>query len=261
MSLATYFVRLIIAITVFSASAIAGAAQETQQQEKILIVVSSLDKKTENLVGGFWFPELTHPVKVFDKAGFDFDIASPKGGLAPFDGFDLKDQASLDFWTNPQHRNKLGQTIKLSDVDPSKYSAILLVGGHGPMWDFVNNTELNNIVRTMYENNDVISAVCHGPAGLINVKLSNGERLIKGRRLTGFTAAEEVSRQYDKIVPFELEGALKKGGAKFEEAPIFENNVVVDGRLITGQNPASATALGDAVVKALQARTQRKVAL
>jgi len=223
MSLATYFVRLIIAITVFSASAIAGAAQETQQQEKILIVVSSLDKKT--------------------------------------DGFDLKDQASLDFWTNPQHRNKLGQTIKLSAIDPSKYSAILLVGGHGPMWDFVNNTELNNIVRTMYEKNDVISAVCHGPAGLINVKLSNGESLIKGRRLTGFTAAEEVSRQYDKIVPFELEGALKKGGAKFEEAPIFENNVVVDGRLITGQNPASATALGDAVVKALQARTQRKVAL
>ncbi|WP_236617011.1 type 1 glutamine amidotransferase domain-containing protein [Dickeya zeae] len=238
-----------------------GLPRKRKKQEKILIVVSSLDKKTENLVGGFWFPELTHPVKVFDKAGFDFDIASPKGGLAPFDGFDLKDQASLDFWTNPQHRNKLGQTIKLSDIDPSKYSAILLVGGHGPMWDFVNNTELSNIVRTMYENNDVISAVCHGPAGLINVKLSSGENLIKGRRLTGFTAAEEASRHYDKIVPFELQGALKKAGAKFEEAPIFENNVVVDGRLITGQNPASAAGLGEAVVKALQAKSQHQAAL
>ncbi|AYH48230.1 type 1 glutamine amidotransferase domain-containing protein [Dickeya fangzhongdai] len=256
MSLAKYFVRLIVAITAFTASIVAEAAQDTQKQEKILIVVSSLDKKTENLVGGFWFPELTHPVKVFDKAGLDFDIASPKGGLAPFDGFDLKDQASLDFWTNPRHRNKLGQTIKLSDIDPSKYSAILLVGGHGPMWDFVNNAELSRIVRTMYENNDIISAVCHGPAGLINVKLSNGENLIKGRRLTGFTAEEEVSRQYDKIVPFELESALEKGGARFEQAPIFENKVVVDGRLITGQNPASATALGEAVVKALQARTR-----
>ncbi|MBO8134181.1 type 1 glutamine amidotransferase domain-containing protein [Dickeya fangzhongdai] len=256
MSLAKYFVRLIVAITAFTASIVAEAAQDTQKQEKILIVVSSLDKKTENLVGGFWFPELTHPVKVFDKAGLDFDIASPKGGLAPFDGFDLKDQASLDFWTNPRHRNKLGQTIKLSDIDPSKYSAILLVGGHGPMWDFVNNAELSRIVRAMYENNDIISAVCHGPAGLINVKLSNGENLIKGRRLTGFTAEEEVSRQYDKIVPFELESALEKGGARFEQAPIFENKVVVDGRLITGQNPASATALGEAVVKALQARTR-----
>ncbi|WP_107759423.1 type 1 glutamine amidotransferase domain-containing protein [Dickeya sp. Secpp 1600] len=256
MSLAKYFVRLIVAITAFTASIVAEAAQDTQKQEKILIVVSSLDKKTENLVGGFWFPELTHPVKVFDKAGLDFDIASPKGGLAPFDGFDLKDQASLDFWTNPRHRNKLGQTIKLSDIDPSKYSAILLVGGHGPMWDFVNNAELSRIARAMYENNDIISAVCHGPAGLINVKLSNGENLIKGRRLTGFTAEEEVSRQYDKIVPFELESALEKGGARFEQAPIFENKVVVDGRLITGQNPASATALGEAVVKALQARTR-----
>ncbi|UMB74826.1 type 1 glutamine amidotransferase domain-containing protein [Dickeya fangzhongdai] len=256
MSLAKYFVRLIVAITAFTASIVAEASQDTQKQEKILIVVSSLDKKTENLVGGFWFPELTHPVKVFDKAGLDFDIASPKGGLAPFDGFDLKDQASLDFWTNPRHRNKLGQTIKLSDIDPSKYSAILLVGGHGPMWDFVNNAELSRIVRAMYENNDIISAVCHGPAGLINVKLSNGENLIKGRRLTGFTAEEEVSRQYDKIVPFELESALEKGGARFEQAPIFENKVVVDGRLITGQNPASATALGEAVVKALQARTR-----
>ncbi|UGA49147.1 MULTISPECIES: type 1 glutamine amidotransferase domain-containing protein [Dickeya] len=256
MSLAKYFVRLIVAITAFTASTVAEAAQDTQKQEKILIVVSSLDKKTENLVGGFWFPELTHPVKVFDKAGLDFDIASPRGGLAPFDGFDLKDQASLDFWTNPRHRNKLGQTIKLSDIDPSKYSAILLVGGHGPMWDFVNNAELSRIVRAMYENNDIISAVCHGPAGLINVKLSNGENLIKGRRLTGFTAEEEVSRQYDKIVPFELESALEKGGARFEQAPIFENKVVVDGRLITGQNPASATALGEVVVKALQARTR-----
>ncbi|AIR67880.1 type 1 glutamine amidotransferase domain-containing protein [Dickeya fangzhongdai] len=256
MSLAKYFVCLIVVITTFTASTISEAAQNTKKQEKILIVVSSLDKKTENLVGGFWFPELTHPVKVFDKAGLDFDIASPKGGLAPFDGFDLKDQASLDFWTNPHHRNKLGQTIKLSDIDPSKYSAILLVGGHGPMWDFVNNTELSHIVRAMYENNDIISAVCHGPAGLINVKLSNGENLIKGRRLTGFTAEEEVSRQYDKIVPFELENALKKDGARFEQAPIFENKVVVDGHLITGQNPASATALGEAVVKALQARTR-----
>ncbi|WP_432461085.1 type 1 glutamine amidotransferase domain-containing protein [Agarivorans sp. QJM3NY_29] len=98
---------------------------------------------------------------------------------------------------------------------------------------------------------DIVSAVCHGPAGLINVKLSNGESLIKGRHVTGFTPEEESSRDYDKIVPFELETALKQTGAIFEKSPMFENKVVVDGRLITGQNPASAKALAEAVIQAL----------
>lgn len=231
-------------------------AEQNLKNEKVLIVVSSLDKKTEKLVGGFWFPELTHPVEVFDEAGFDFDLASPNGGLAPFDGFDLKDEANLKFWTNPRHRNKLGSTLKLSNVDPSRYSAVLLVGGHGPMWDFVNNPVLSRIVRTIYENNGIVSAVCHGPAGLLDVKLSNGRNLIEGRRLTGFTAEEEIARQYATIVPFELEGALRKAGATFEEAPVFERRVVVDGQLITGQNPASAKALGEAVIKALQAKAE-----
>lgn len=252
MSIAKYLCTLITAMAAFAADAPAAFAQKMQGNQKILVVVSSLDKKTPDQVGGFWFPELTHPVEVFDKAGLDYDIASPQGGLAPFDGFDLKDHATLDFWTNPRHRNKLGNTIKLSQVDQSKYAAILLVGGHGPMWDFVKNPELIAIIRSMYERNAVISAVCHGPAGLVNVRLANGEPLIKGRRLTSFTAEEERDRKYDTIVPFELEAALKNAGATFEEAPIFENKVVIDGRLITGQNPASAKALGEAVVAALR---------
>ncbi|GFM74009.1 dihydroxyacetone kinase [Pseudomonas cichorii] len=256
MSIARYFAGLFVAIAAFAVSANPVFAQENQKRGKILLVVSSLDKKTPDQVGGFWFPELTHPVEVFDKAGLDYDIASPKGGLAPFDGFDLKDKATLAFWTSLEHRNKLGNTIKLSDVDPSGYAAVLLVGGHGPMWDFVRNPELDAIVRTIYENKGIVSAVCHGPAGLLDVKLSNGESLIKGRRLTGFTAEEEASRNYDRIVPFELESALKTAGAKFEEAPVFESRVVVDGRLVTGQNPASATALGEVVVKLLQTGAQ-----
>jgi putative intracellular protease/amidase len=123
------------------------------------------------------------------------------------------------------------------------------------MWDFVRNPELDEIVRTIYESNGVVSAVCHGPAGLIDVKLSNGQSLIKGRRLTAFTAEEEIARRYDKIVPFVLESALKNAGAKFEKAPNFENRVVIDGRLVTGQNPASAKALGEAVVKTLQSKS------
>lgn len=251
MTILKFCTHLFVSVLFCTASSFA-LAQNGVKEEKVLIVVSSLDKKTPDLVGGFWFPELTHPVEVFDKAGVSYDIASPKGGLPPFDGFDLKDRANLDFWTNPEHRNKLANSLPLEKVNPENYSAILLIGGHGPMWDFVNNPQLIQIVRTMYENNSIISAVCHGPAGLLNVKLSNGELLIKGRHLTGFTAEEEAYRHYDKIVPFELEAALEKDGAIFEEAPIFENKVVVDGRLITGQNPASAKDLGDAVVSALQ---------
>jgi putative intracellular protease/amidase len=232
-------------------------AQTANAAQKVLIVVSSLDKKTEDSVGGFWFPELTHPVAVFDKAGIAYDIASPKGGLAPFDGFDLKDRSSLDFWTSPEHRNKLGNTLKLSDANLASYSAILLIGGHGPMWDFMRNADLENAIRTVYEAGGVVSAVCHGPAGLIDVRLTNGRRLIEGRTLTAFTAEEEVFRKYDSIVPFELEAALKAAGATFEEAPIFESKVIVDGRLITGQNPASATALGEALVHALKAPANR----
>ncbi len=251
MSILKFCTCFVVSIFFYAASPLAFA-QSSLKGEKVLIVVSSLDKKTPDLVGGFWFPELTHPVEVFDKVGVSYDIASPKGGLPPFDGFDLKDRANLDFWTNPEHRNKLANSIALENVNPANYTAILLIGGHGPMWDFANNPQLSQIISTMYEHNGIISAVCHGPAGLLNVKLSNGDLLIKGRHLTGFTAEEEAFRQYDKIVPFELEAALEKDGAIFEEAPIFENKVVVDGRLITGQNPASAKALGEAIVSAMQ---------
>lgn len=253
MSIADTFGRLSTVIIALVLSVMPAVAQANTDSKKLLIVVSSLDKKTENLVGGYWFPELTHPVEVLDEAGIGYDLASPQGGFAPFDGFDLKDQASLNFWVNPEHRNKLGTTLKLSDVNPADYVAILLVGGHGPMWDFVQNPELDSIIRTIYENEGIVSAVCHGPAGLIDVTLSNGKRLIAGRKLTAFTAEEEEARQYHKIVPFELESALKNAGAVFEEAPLFENKVVTDGRLITGQNPASARALGEALVKALKA--------
>lgn len=249
MSIIKYLTGILVSCVIAAPLAL---AQGDLNNEKVLVVVSSLDKKAPNLVGGFWFPELTHPVEAFDKAGLDYDIASPKGGLSPFDGFDLEDQASVDFWTNPEHRNKLARSIKLSDVDVSKYTAILLVGGHGPMWDFVNNPELSNIVRKMYENNAIVSAVCHGPAGLLNVKLSNGESLLKERRITGYTLEEESWRDYDKIVPFALETALINDGGMFEKAPMFEKNVVVDGRLITGQNPASAKELGMILVTALQ---------
>jgi len=223
-------------------------------EQKILIVVSSHDRKGTDLVAGFWFPELTHPAHVFSQAGYGYDIASPQGGLPPFDGFDLKDPVNSWFWIQPEQRNKLANSLKLSEVDPSRYSAAMLVGGHGPMWDFVNNKALHDVVRAIHERGGIVSAVCHGPAGLLGLKLSDGTHFVSGRKLTAFTNEEEVSRQYDKLIPFELETALKDQKAVFEEAGVFQSRVVVDGRLITGQNPASAKPFGEAVVAAFKTR-------
>lgn len=240
----------------FAASA--GAAEsrraDANDAKRILVVVSSHDRKGEDLVAGFWFPELTHPAQVIVEAGLSFDIASPTGGMPPFDGFDLKDEANRWFWIQPTLRDKLARSIPLADVDAARYAAVMLVGGHGPMWDFVDNPRLHAIVRDLYERGGVVGAVCHGPAGLLKVALSDGRRLVAGRRLTAFTHEEEVSRQYDRLVPFDLETALKGARVDFSESGVFQSHVVVDGRLITGQNPASAKAFGEAVVAALKKR-------
>lgn len=120
MSLFNHIAGLCVAVATLIAVPAQSFAQDAKSaKKKILIVVSSLDKKTPDLIGGYWFPELTHPVEVYDEAGIDFDIASPKGGLSPFDGFDPQDPATVKFWTNPEHRHKIANSIKLSDVDPT----------------------------------------------------------------------------------------------------------------------------------------------
>lgn len=227
---------------------------QQKKKERILLVVSSHDKKAEPYtVAGFWFPELSHPAKVFDDAGYEIDIASPRGGLSPFDGFDLKDNNTAWFWTTPMLRNKLGNSIMLSKVDASSYKAIVLVGGHGPMYDFVDNKILQSIIQTIYGNNGIVSAVCHGSAGLINVKLDDGKYLITGKQITAFTNEEEQLRQARKYVPFDLETKLIEKGAIFQKAKKpFESQVITDGRLVTGQNPASAYEFGLEVINSIQ---------
>ncbi|GGF29062.1 type 1 glutamine amidotransferase domain-containing protein [Flavobacterium limi] len=258
----TPLLKLLTLLTAFLCCSQTEISAQTQipvnKRKKILIVVSSQDKKGEpNITAGFWFPELTHPLEVYDKEGYDIDIASPKGGLPPFDGFNLTDPVNSWFWTNPKYRNKLGTTIKFSDVNPSNYIAIQMVGGHGPMFDFTDNKELHYITRKIYENNGIVSAVCHGPAGLINLKLSNGKLLIDGKRITAFSAAEEQNRDFTRFVPFELEKKLKENGAVFEKAAeIFGVKVCTDSRIVTGQNPASAHEFGEAVVAAIKSLQQ-----
>ena len=150
--------------------------------------------------------------------------------------------------------NRLVDTMRVADADPSAYDAIYMTGGHGVCFDFPKSEALAKVTAGFYESGKVVSAVCHGPAGLLEVKLSGGEYLIDGKDLTGFSWKEEELAKREKAVPYSLEEELKKRGARYSKASIpFKSYVVEDGLLITGQNPASAGAVGEAVVKRLKA--------
>jgi len=222
---------------------------------KILIVVTS-----HGLLGdtgkptGYYLPEVTHPAKVFLSAGLGVDIASPDGGLAPIDpnSVDFSDPINQELWNDSKFKYKLENTIAATSVDSTQYAAILFAGGHGTMWDFPNNTNLQRLAANIYERGGVVAAVCHGPAALVNIRLENGEYLVKGKRITSFTNSEEIAVELDSVMPFPLETELKNSGGVFIGQKDWEENVIVDERLITGQNPASAHAVGLAVVEAIK---------
>lgn len=219
--------------------------------KKILFVVTShgelgdTGKKT-----GYFLSEVTHPWSVLSDK-FQIDVVSPKGGRPPVDGFDLTDPINRKYWDSPEWQDKMSVTMTPDEVDPNQYVAIFYAGGHGAMWDFPTNEKLAEIARKIYENGGFVSAVCHGPAGLLPIKLEDGEYLVKGKRLDSFTNAEEEANGTAKIVPFLLQTALENEGAIFDCGAPWSDHVVRDGRLITGQNPMSALALGKALLAAL----------
>lgn len=202
---------------------------------------------------GYYVPEAAHAWKVFRSAGYRVDFVSPAGGAVPRTGADTSDPAQREFLGDPAVTAALQATARPADLDPAGYDAIFYVGGHGTMWDFPDNQELARVAATIYEADGVVSAVCHGPAGLLGITLSDGHELVAGRKLAAFTNTEEVAAGQDGVVPFLLQTALADRGAKHTGAPDFERHVVVDERLITGQNPASATGVAEAVVTALAA--------
>lgn len=221
-------------------------------KDKILFVVSSHEKLGDTgKKTGYFLSEVTHPWSVLGEY-FNIDVVSPKGGKPPVDGFDLSDPINARFWNDPAWQKKMEATMTPDEVDPTLYKAIFYAGGHGAMWDFPHNETLAKIAESIYEAGGIVSAVCHGPAGLLPIKLQDGNYLVKGRKLTSFTNPEEYANGTADIVPFLLETALENEGALFQEGPMWADHVVVDGRLITGQNPMSALSLGKALLKALK---------
>lgn len=227
--------------------------QKTSHMKKrILFVVTSHDKKGNTGEDtGYYLGEVSHPWEVLHQAGYEIDFVSPKGGTPPVDGFDLKDPVNKEFWENKEYKNKIDHSLTPSQVNPKEYSTIFYAGGHGAMWDFADNTELADIASTIYENGGIVAGVCHGPAGLVNIKLKNGKYLVDGKKINAFTNEEESEVKLTDVVPFLLENKLKERGAKFEKSGLWQNHVVADQRVITGQNPQSAKSVGEAILKEL----------
>lgn len=222
----------------------------------MLIVLTSHDqlgntgKKT-----GFYLSELTHALEMFEKAGMNVTFASPKGGKAPVDGLDRNDRANTRYLDDPKWMQRIENTVRLADVDPSTFDAVYVPGGHGTVFDLPNNADVQRVIAGIYDRGGVVGAVCHGPAALVNVKLKNGGYLVSGQDVSSFTDEEEEAVSLTKVVPFLLESTMRERGARFSKAPKFEAHVAVSDRLVTGQNPASARRVGEELVRVLN-RTQ-----
>src|SRR5471032_3316405 len=198
---------------------------------------------------GYFFPEVAHPFEVFDHAGIAVEYASPLGGTPPEDGYDDSDPAQLAFRNSAAIR-RMARSRKLSEVDVLDYDAIFIPGGLGPMVDISNDPQVKRAVARAWVAGKIVATVCHGPAALLDVTLEDGTKLVRGRKLTGFSNQEEDG--YAKAdVPFSLEDALRAEGADYASAAQWQPKVVVDGRLMTGQNPASGGPLAREIVKAL----------
>ena len=226
--------------------------------KKILVVLTSVEKYPDlDRATGLWLGEAVHFVHKVEAAGYAVDYVSPQGGYTPIDPHSLaKDMASQIDWQwyhAKAFMNRLGATHKPSEVNPDDYVAIYYTGGHGVIWDFPDNPQLQALSRHIYERGGVVSSVCHGAAGLLNIKLSDGELLIKGKKLTGFSNEEEKLVGLADVVPYLTESELVKRGAHYLKAGTpWAPFAIADGRLITGQNPASGGPVADLVLQAIQ---------
>jgi putative intracellular protease/amidase len=238
----------------------------TGDKAKFLFVLTSHDKLgNTGQKTGFHFSEMADPYYLLKNAGVEVDLASIAGGRPPADPGSLKNNPGENpesvrrFLETPEDKNKLDNTLPVSTVNIDEYDGIYMPGGHGTMWDFPTNEALTRLIEAAWKEDKIVAAVCHGPAAFIAVRDENGDPLVQDRRINSFTDAEEKKVERDNVVPFLLQDKLRALGAIFESAPPFEEIVVIDGRLITGQNPASAPGVGRAILKKLGLRESRNV--
>jgi putative intracellular protease/amidase len=204
---------------------------------------------------GFDLSEAAHPHRVFADAGFEVTLASPAGGPAPVDPRSVGrgDAVAAAFAERFVRAGRIPDTEALGDVNAPTYDAVFFVGGHGAMWDFPENDDVAAVGEAIHDDGGVVAALCHGPAALVGMSDPDGDPFVAGRRLTAFSDAEEAAVEMAGVVPFSLESRLRALGATVLTAARMRPKVVVDERLVTGQNPASARATAEAVVQQLRA--------
>jgi putative intracellular protease/amidase len=212
--------------------------------KKLLAVVTNIATLgPDGPPNGTFLSEIAHALHEFEAAGIDYEIASPQGSSAPFYGVDESDRVSAQMLKAGPFRRMLENTQILSTLDPKSYRGIFFPGGYGLLWDLVEDPDVQRITAEIYDSGGIVSAVCHGPAALLNIGI-NGAQFLQGRHVTAFAREEEVDYGTIDAIPFVLEERLLAAGAIYSKAPIWQEHVETDGRLITGQNPGSAHAVG-----------------
>ncbi len=226
--------------------------------KKVLFVLTShADLGDTGLKTGFWTEELAAPYYALKDKGVQITLASPKGGQPPVDPKSNQPDALTDatrrMAADPELLKQLAHTSKLADIIVGDYDAVFYPGGHGPLWDLATDAHSIGLIRDFYQAKKPVAFVCHAPGVLKNVRFTNGDYLVKGKNLTGFSNTEEAAAGLTDIVPFLVEDALKANGGLYHKAADWAPNVVVDGLLITGQNPASSEKVAHALFGALTA--------
>lgn len=221
-------------------------------KKKILFVVSSTSViGPHNRVTGNLLTEVAHPYEAFKKQGYDIDVFSVKGGEAPIDLVETDDPTNIAF-LNDEGLQKMKHTDSIESIPSlADYDAVFIPGGLAPVVDMPDNATVQNILSSMYDSGKVVSAVCHGPVALINVRLKDGSYLVDGKNVTGFSIAEEENYAKEDV-PFELEDALRARGGKYSAMAPWQAYSITDGRLVTGQNPASAQSVAERVIAILE---------
>lgn len=235
-----------------------GVALRLSAQDKILIVVTNnkevkatIAGKDTVVAGGYELSEVAEAYKVFSESGFIVDFMSPQGGMTYAEPEEKMKEVNKEFLSNPENVRKLKNTLAPTQAKAADYRAIYFAGGK-TMWDFPDSKGLAKLTAEIYESNGTVGAVCHGPAALVNVKLSDGSSLIQGKKISSFTDMEEkLFSKTAKYLPFMLQERLTSLGADFREAPAMLDQAVVDGRLVTGQNPNSTYSVAEEMVKVL----------
>lgn len=224
---------------------------------KVLIVLTShSDLGNTGEKTGFWVEEFAAPYYVLADAGVEVTIVSPEGGQPPVDpksdAPEAQTEATKRFKADEALKNKVAHTVKLSEVNQADYDAVFYPGGHGPLWDLANDANSIALIEDFYKHGKPVAFVCHAPAALVKVKAPNGEPLVNGKEVTGFSNTEEEAVQLTKVVPFLLEDELVKLGGNYSKGADWGSYVKQDGLLITGQNPGSSEEAAQLLLKTLK---------